>query len=224
MKVDVLESGKDFLISYLRDLKVNYEVIYPWRGDWRFVVLHSLRVENYARRIIALDKNHLAQEEVLITRLACILHDIGRIHQRENHALISKAIVSSWLNDNGDIKRQIPDVNYLLSLIENHSNKSANDIDYCSMVLKDADLLDEIGVMSIFMSANWLDNTNGLFFSSLNKRIINKELSFCDETKAMLKTRTAQLIINQKKAFIEQFINQLEAELCDLEEYERRIR
>ena len=40
----------------------------------------------------------------------------------------------------------------------------------------------------------------------------------------MLKTRTAQLIINQKKAFIEQFINQLEAELCDLEEYERRIR
>ncbi len=212
-----LEEGKRFLIAYLKDKSIDYENIHPWRNTWEFIVLHSLRVEGYVKKILAGEGIALSDEEVLITRLAAILHDIGRIHKREEHALVGKDIIHNWLRENPVILNSISDPDRLLYLIERHSNKEEDDSDYCLKVLRDADILDEIGVISVFMASNWIDRSNPYFFQLLLDRLDNYEIDFCDKGFKLLNTETAKLILAEKRSFIELLNKQLKDELYGTE-------
>lgn len=213
----ILEQSKKFLISYLKDKKLNYENIHPWRNSWEFIVLHSLRVEGYVKRIIAGENQHLSQEEVLTTRLAAILHDIGRIYKKENHAMVGKDIVHNWLKDNPVILSSIENPNRLLYLIEKHSNKEEADEDYCLKILRDADVLDEIGMLSIFMTSNWIDKSNPYFFKLLSDRIGSFEITFVNNGFRLLNTETARTILEEKRRFIELVDRHLKDELYGTE-------
>jgi HD superfamily phosphodiesterase len=217
MNENTLEEGKRFMISYLKGKNIDYETMHPWRNSWEFVVLHSLRVEGYVRKILATEMKDLSHEEVLTTRLAAILHDIGRIHKRENHALIGRDIIHNWLRENQAIFNSIKDPDRLLYLIERHSNKEDDDLDYCLKVLRDADILDEIGVMSVFMASNWIDRSNPYFFQLLSDRVENFEIGFCDNGFRLLNTETAKSILSEKRKFIELLDKQLKDELCGTE-------
>jgi uncharacterized protein len=212
-----LEEGKRFLIAYLKDKSIDYENIHPWRNTWEFIVLHSLRVEGYVKKILAGEGVALSDEEVLITRLAAILHDIGRIHKREEHALVGKDIINNWLRENQETLNSISDPERLLYLIERHSNKEEDDSDYCLKVLRDADILDEIGVISVFMASNWIDRSNPYFFQLLLDRLENFEIDFCDKGFKLLNTETAKLILAEKRSFIERLNKQLKDELYGTE-------
>jgi uncharacterized protein len=217
MNENTLEEGKRFLISYLKDKSIDYETIHPWRSSWEFIVLHSLRVEGYVKKILAGERQVLSQEDVLVTRLAAILHDIGRIHKREDHALVGKNIIHYWLRENQEILNSIKDPDRLLSLIEKHSNKEDNESDYSLKVLRDADILDEIGVMSVFMASNWIDRSNPYFFQLLSDRVTNFEIGFCDNGFRLLNTETAKSILSEKRKFIELLDRQLKDELYGTE-------
>jgi HD superfamily phosphodiesterase len=217
MNENTLEEGKRFLISYLKDKNINYENIHPWRSSWEFIVLHSLRVEGYVKKILAGEGQVLSQEEVLTTRLAAILHDIGRIHRREDHALAGKNIIQYWLKENQEILNNIEDPDRLLFLIEKHSDKEDDESDYSLKVLRDADILDEIGVMSVFMASNWIDRSNPYFFQLLSGRVENFEIGFCDNGFRLLNTETAKSILFEKRKFIELLENQLKDELYGTE-------
>jgi len=210
-----LEEGKRFLIAYLKDKSIDYENIHPWRNTWEFIVLHSLRVEGYVKKILAGEGIALSDEEVLITRLAAILHDIGRIHKREEHALVGKDIIHNWLRENQGTLNSISDPDRLLYLIEKHSNKEEDDSDYCLKVLRDADVLDEIGVISVFMASNWIDRSNPYFFQLLLDRLEKFEIDFCDNGFKLLNTETAKLA--EKRNFIELLNKQLKDELYGTE-------
>lgn len=212
-----LEEGKRFLIAYLKDKSIDYENIHPWRNTWEFIVLHSLRVEGYVKKILAGEGIALSDEEVLITRLAAILHDIGRIHKREEHALVGKDIIHNWLRENQGTLNSISDPDRLLYLIEKHSNKEEDDSDYCLKVLRDADVLDEIGVISVFMASNWIDRSNPYFFQLLLDRLEKFEIDFCDNGFKLLNTETAKSILAEKRNFIELLNKQLKDELYGTE-------
>ena len=141
------------------------------------------------------------------------MHDIGRIVQRENHSKFSAEIVEKWLENNLNIKSQIYDVEKLLNMIKNHSCKDQKEEDFGFAVFKDADELDEIGILSIFMASNRLDKKSPYFFNFLLDRVNNFEIKFCNETMKKLNTESAIKILSEKKKFIESFINQLDNEI-----------
>lgn len=217
MDENILMKGKEFLASYLKGKTVDYEVKHPWRKNWEFVIMHSLRVEEYVKKILAGENHILSDDEVLLTRLAAILHDIGRIERREEHALIGRNIVGEWLINNPSIAEEIGDFERLLYLIERHSNKKDGDEDFCLKVLRDADVLDEIGVMSIFMASSWIDKDNPYFFNLLFDRVQDKEITFCKNGFQFLETETSKRILNDKMEFIKLFNNQLKDELSGTE-------
>ena len=216
MSEDILFETKRFLVNYLKGMQFDYEQIHPWRESWEFVVLHSLRVEAYVIRLLEMESHNLSPDEVILTRLAAILHDVGRIQSREAHGNRGRSIVEGWLKSQIMFLPQNIDCNRLLDLIEKHSNKDEKDDDFCSRILKDADVLDEIGVMSIFMASSWIDRGNPYFFSLLNERVSDREISFCDKQYCMLNTESAKKILLQRKEFISNFYSQLSVEFLTI--------
>jgi uncharacterized protein len=217
MDESILIEGKKFLVSYLKDKKIDYETVHPWRGNWEFIVLHSLRVESYVKKILASERQALSHDDILTVRLAAILHDIGRIHKREEHALVGRDIVCTWLTENQTLPLRLKETDKLLYLIEKHSNKEDDEKDYCLKVLRDADVLDEIGVMSIFMASSWIDRSNPYFFKLLSDRVDSFETSYCDNQLRRIKTEAAKLILEEKRKFVTLFNNQLKDEIIGTE-------
>lgn len=209
----LINEGKKFLEEYLHNKEIDYEVFHPWRKTWQFVMLHSYRVCGYVEKILMDNTYNLTDDEITITYLAAILHDIGRIHQREKHALLSRFIVDDWLCKNDNIAQMVKDKKRLLYLIEQHSNKGIQHDDMCLNILKDADILDEIGIMSIFMTSYRLDVNDPYYFNNLYESINKKEIPYCLEQEKILITDSAKKILNQKKHFIQMFLNQLKIEL-----------
>jgi len=213
MSKNILDDARSYLINSLKGKRNGFETRHPWRKDWEFAVLHSLRVESYALRILARENHSLSEHEIILLRFAAILHDIARLDQRVNHARAGAEIVEKWLQDNTGYNLSIGDTARVLEMIADHSTKNVREQDLCKAVLKDADTLDEIGAMSIFMTGNWLEPQSPFFFHELRQRLIEFELPFCDKKLAILNTNGAREILHEKKAFVEMFIAQLTDEL-----------
>jgi uncharacterized protein len=168
---------------------------------------------SFPLKILALEKASLSEHEIILLRLAAILHDIARLDEREKHAESSAKVVEKWLQEHSDHDLKKADIAKILEMVADHSNKEEREQDFCKAVLKDADTLDEIGVMSIFMTSNWLQPQSPFFFHDLRKRLLDVELPFCDQKLAILNTNGAKEILRAKRAFVENFIAQLSAEL-----------
>jgi HD superfamily phosphodiesterase len=213
MPITVLDDARTFLVNSLKGKHSRIETMHPWRKDWEFGVLHSLRVESYALKILAREDHSLSDHEIILLRLVAILHDIAGFDQRENHAELGAEIVKAWLHDHPshDLKRV--DIETVLEMIADHSNKGIREENYSKAVLKDADTLDEIGAMSIFMTSNWVDPGSPFFFYELRQRLIDFEIPYCDKKLSILNTAGAKDILREKKVFMENFIAQLTDEL-----------
>jgi uncharacterized protein len=211
MSANILEEARAFLFQSFDGKQRKVETKHPWRKDWRFAVLHSLRVEAYVEKILARERHSLSGHEVTLIRLAAILHDLARMENAENHGQLGADMAEPWLRSQPSLTGR--DIERVLEMVADHSNKKVRERDYGKAVLKDADVLDEIGVMSIFMAGNWLDRASAFFFYELRQRLIEREIPFCDQELAILNTDGARQILLEKKAFIEDFIAQLTDEL-----------
>ena len=212
MSTNILDDARSFLLQSFDGKQRVTETKHSWRKDWQFAVLHSLRVESYAVKILAREHHSLSENEVTLLRLAAILHDLARMGEDvRNHARLGAETAEPWLRSQpnltgGDIER-------VLEMIADHSNKQVKEQNFSKAVLKDADVLDEIGIMSIFMAGNWLDHSSPFFFYDLRQRLIEHEIPFCDKQLSILNTDGAREILSEKKAFIENFITQLTDEV-----------
>ncbi len=213
MPTDILEEARLFLLHSLQGRQNQIESRHPWRRGWEFAVLHSLRVETYVTRILGLDQHALSEKEVTLLRLAAILHDINRLEKREEHAGLGAETAKGWLLDSSSTRLSDPDVDRVVEMIADHSNKASPEPDYSKAVLKDADTLDEIGMMSIFMASNWVDMQSPFFFQDLRKRLLDVEIPYCEKKLAILNTVGAKRILQEKKSFLESFITQIDDEL-----------
>jgi uncharacterized protein len=219
----ILDDARKYLVSSLRGKHNDFETRHPWRKDWEFAVLHSLRVEAYTLKILAREIHPLSETEISLLRLAAILHDIARLERRDGHAKLGSEVAKEWFQLHPDYPLKSSDVERVLEMIADHSNKDFPEQDFCKAVLKDADTLDEIGVMSIFMTGNWLKPQSPFFFYHLRQRLIDYELPFCDKKLAILNTSGAREILKEKKAFVENFFAQLTDELQSDSEIEQML-
>ena len=211
MPTNILDDARTYMLHSFNGRQSNFETKHPWRKDWQFAVLHSLRIESYVLKILAREQHHLSEHDVTLLRLAAILHDLARMEDVENHAKLGAEMAEPWLQEQSSLTNT--DIERVLEMIADHSNKKVKEQDFCRAVLKDADTLDEIGAMSIFMAGNWLDRRSPFFFYELRQRLIEFEIPFCDKQLSILNTDGAREILNEKKAFIENFISQLTDEV-----------
>jgi HD superfamily phosphodiesterase len=212
MSTNILDDARSFLLQSFEGKHGSFETKHPWRKDWQFAVLHSLRVEAYAVKILAREHHLLSEHEIILLRLAAILHDLARMGEDvRNHARLGAEMAEPWLRSQPNLT--CGDIEGVLEMIADHSNKQVKEQNFSKAVLKDADVLDEIGAMSIFMAGNWLDRTSPFFFYELHQRLIEHEIPFCDKQLSILNTEGARGILNEKKAFIENFITQLTDEV-----------
>lgn len=218
MENNLLEQARAFLKECLIDKGLDYETIHSWRKDLKHVILHSYRVYSIAMKIIEIERERLSKEEILIIQLSAILHDIGKGEVMEEHAAKGAEIVEAWLCENPDINLTFEDRKRIVNIIRDHSNKENIEDDLCSAILKDADVLDEIGALSIFMASNRIDKHDPYFFNYLKERLETFELVYCDEKMKNLKTEAAKKILREKVEFIKGFIAQLEFEIEGTEE------
>jgi HD superfamily phosphodiesterase len=213
MPNDILNEARLFLLNSLRGKDNLIETRHPWRKGWEFAILHSLRVESYTTKILAHEKQSLTEHEITLLRLAAILHDIARMERRDDHAQLGAQKAEKWLKEYAGFSFSGSDIDRVVEMIADHSNKSNPEPDYSKAILKDADTLDEIGVMSIFMAENWVESRSPFFFYDLRQRLTEVEIPFCDKKLAILNTDGAKEILMQRKLFINNFIDQITDEL-----------
>lgn len=213
MNLNLIEETKNYLETFMKDKVVEYEVAHPWRRDSKYIVLHCYRVYSIAMEIIDNYRNELSSEDTELIQVAAILHDIGKVYSRGDHAEKSGEIVENWLESNPNIAELVEDKKRLINIIKDHSNKGRRDDDLVSSILKDADLLDEIGAMSIFMASNRLNKETPHFFDELHKVLKEDELNYCCKELSKLQTQAAKKILMRKIEFIKSFVTELEYEL-----------
>ena len=211
---DLLKDARTYLVQFAQGKSGDNDSIHPWRKSGEFIIYHSLRVACYVERILKVEGQRLSSDEVLLLRLAAVLHDLGTLIKLDEHAEISARLVEEWVSADFSRGEAISDPKRLRYLILAHSNKDRPEPDLAAQILKDADILDEIGIMSIFMSASRLERSSSTFFADLLERLEGRELNYCDRQMARPGTETAKVIMQQKKDFIQGFIEQLEMELC----------
>jgi len=211
MSTNILDDARAYLFLCFKGKQRQIESKHLWRKAWEFAVLHSLRVETYVLKILARENHALSEHEVTLIRLAAILHDLARMENVQNHAKLGAEIAEPWLREQSSLTGN--DVERVLEMIADHSNKRVREQDFSKAVLKDADVLDEIGVMSIFMAGNWLERRSPFFFYELRQRLIEFEIPFCNDQLSILNTDGAREILREKKAFVENFIAQLTDEV-----------
>jgi uncharacterized protein len=164
MSTHILDDAHIYMVNSFKGKRNGFETKHPWRKDWEFAVLHSLRVESYTLKILARERHLLSEHEIILLRLAAILHDIARMEETESHAKLGAEIAKKWLHGISDLSLNSSDIERVLDMIADHSNKNVHEQDFSKAVLKDADTLDEIGAMSIFMTSNWLETKSPFFF------------------------------------------------------------
>jgi HD superfamily phosphodiesterase len=164
-------------------------------------------------KILEQEQRSLSETEIGLLQLAAILHDIGRLEITDDHAKLGAQIADEWLMGHCDSELTEDEKDKVVRMIAGHSTKEYPESDFCTAVLKDADTLDEIGAMSVFMASNWIDHQSPFFFHHLRQRLIEYEIPFCDEKLSVMNTTGAKKILREKKAFIEGFIHQITCEI-----------
>jgi uncharacterized protein len=213
MTEPVLLAARTFLSEFLRGKENPRETLHPWRKVGEATMLHSYRVEAIVLAILEQEPHTLSQTEITLLRLAALLHDIGRLEDTDNHARLGAEIAARWLQDTPETAIQTREAAWVCNLIAAHSEKDGPEANFACAVLKDADSLDEIGAMSIFMAANWLDRQSPFYFKHLLERLQSLEIPYCEQKQALLFTKTARKLLSEKQAFIEVFISQLSSEM-----------
>lgn len=214
---DIFTAARRCLLACIRGKTAIRETRHPWRKRWEFVYFHSLRVDAICQKLLAVEAPDLPPTEVTALRLAAILHDAGRMDDRENHARLGAQLVGAWLQARPDLAALVSSPERVVELIARHSEKDVPGPDLGCALIKDADALDEIGAFSMLMAANWLDRDSPFFYYELPERLEKYELPFCERTAARLQTGAARAYLASKQRFIESVIAQFALELEGVE-------
>ena len=207
----ILREFREFLVSYLRGKSTLEKRGYPWKDSWQYIVSHSLRVESYAKELIELEGG-LSESEALMIRAAALMHDIGSLDDRRRHAKTGAGIVENFCRNKSHITARL-NVKTLLSLILTHQKKDGKEKKLPYAILKDSDILDELGAMSIFMISHQADRERYDYYAQVLKLLERNEYGFFKKQEQRLSTLGARKIMRRKFAFIKQFALHLRDEL-----------
>lgn len=191
----------------LKFAKENIDLINrPMKHKFRDRYTHTLRVLKWGERIQKIEGGDLE-----VVKAACILHDIGW-DDFINHAVISRNISEKYLTDiNYDEIRKVK----VLEAIENHNNRyMQGGLNLESFIIMDADILDEVGAISII----WDAMAAACESDASYKKAYNRIVEYSDkikERKILLKTAAGNKFYENRLKLIDSFIKELEFELED---------
>ena len=209
-----LELLKEIQIAHLSKYEVSYETKHPWRLHWKYTIQHSYRVERYVNQILEKEYNKIHESEKILIRAAALVHDIGKSKTRENHAIIGGEIIKACIQNEKITFLTKDEEKELIYMISNHSNKEKrDDLNIGLNVLIDSDFLDEIGMMSLIMSTNWIDKNDPNYYALYQKRLEEMEIEYCNNGMKHLYTNMAKEILEEKLKFIRIANEQLKKEM-----------
>lgn len=185
-----------------------------------FTAKHAFRVEQYANTIKDAFPQ-LTPVEILTLRVAAIFHDIGNAWQREGHAEIGAEVIAQLFDQSEVLAESGIDKERLVRVIRGHSDKqNMEDHDLVSVLLKDADLLDMVGAMSILMHTARYDFDDLDFYQQVLHTLEIREMNHCQREFTLLRTDKAKEMMAEKIQFIQSFILQLKHELIGETDYQ----
>lgn len=217
----MLHEAVHFMKALLTDQKPAHTSVYPWRTSALYILEHGLRVRKYALEIVAREGILLAPDACLVLEVACICHDVGRIITREDHAKHSVSLLDPWL-----VKMKVPDHmrREIITVVADHSQKCERNAHVLSNILKDADELDEIGVMSLYVASSHVDMRDPHFFKDLCLRLEEREASFIEHINQTVFFDATKNILKEKQDLVHVMIKALKKEVdTSLEGDKRRF-
>ena len=209
--MDVVDEAKSFLISYLRGKENTEDRAYPWKESWEYVVRHSFRVESYAAELITATGG-IPENDALLIRTAAVLHDIGSLDDRKNHAKIGASVVKTWTTNKRSFSDHF-DIKALAKLIAGHQKKDPKEKDIRMALLCDADLLDGVGAMSIFMMAHKASPSSYDYPKQVMEIMDTEGLDSLKKKRGKLATEAGKAFFDKKAEFVESFYRELKDEL-----------
>jgi putative nucleotidyltransferase with HDIG domain len=214
-----LELLKEIQIEHLSKYEVRYETKHPWRLHWKYTIQHSYRVERYVSQILEKEYKSFNESKKILIRAAALVHDIGKSQTRENHAIIGGEIIKVCIQNEKITFLTKDEEKELIYMISNHSNKEKRkDSNIGLNVLIDSDFLDEIGMMSLIMSTNWIDKNDPNYYALYQKRLDEMEIEYCNNGMKHLYTNMAKEILEEKLKFIRIANEQLIKEMFGIRE------
>lgn len=113
----------------------------------RKIINHSNRVYRNMKLIVTNlelnEKIFLSKRDKFVLSVSCLLHDIGKVYDDNNHHIYSTIIVEYLLRLDNRFEEDL--INDILDVIYNHSKKTKKKgkISILSKIMRDADLFDE---------------------------------------------------------------------------------
>lgn len=189
------------MLEYVQQEIINSGRIerYPFRDRYS----HTLRVIKWAER---LHKEEGGDLEII--KIACIFHDVGW-DKDINHSLVSKKIAEKYLIEHDYSNKKLE---LVLEAIENHNYRNdENEVGIESYIVMDADILDEVGAMSIIWDsmASMLDEKKSYYTVHERIKFYLNRMNHPER----LKTKTGKKYYIERLNVIKQFIKELEFEL-----------
>lgn len=183
---------------------------FPFRNRYT----HIVRVYKWCLRL--LPDFPLCNKDVLLT--SAIFHDVGYVNGQKNHADTSATIFKKYAVENGFADDFIDLVYYN---IKNHSNKSLlNDSNTNKelILLLEADLLDEEGILGIVWDLLAEGRRNPSSYNDAIKSLLNHSGHILNQD--YMVTPIAKKYWNEKKNDVKNFINGLKNDLFMEDNYE----
>ena len=204
------DAMKVFARDYLARTEPN---INPGHNSWRNNAVgrweHTQRVLATAQKIARAENADLD-----IVTVAAIFHDVAKLNSgADEHAARGARVAQEYLtkaNFPADWIARVGEV------IANHI-RSDSSLPLEDRILRDADLLDELGALSIV----WTAMNTGIeapSYAEAYARIIKYDRLSAERVVARMTTPTGRAIAQRRLAFVNDFIAQLEDELANSSE------
>ncbi|MCF7925223.1 MAG: HD domain-containing protein [Candidatus Izimaplasma sp.] len=164
---------------------------------------HSLRVKMWAERLHKIEGGDFD-----VIRAAALLHDIGW-HKKKNHADISERLSKPFLktlNLSSDQKDKV------LEAIKYHNRRKHKNLNLETTIIQDADLLDELGALTIVWDSMATMTTKNPSYKKAYKRI-KKYSGNIPKKIDELHLDSAKKIYKSRVSIIDSFIKELRYEL-----------
>ena len=202
---DLYLKAADFLKSTLNSCKRIGDIEKKYRYE------HSMRVASIAHHIAVQEG-----QDVTITTIAAILHDVGKFETDINadHGRVSADVAMAFLEKSGLTKKQIQDIHYSIAT---HVDGSAG-YDYENIpeadTVSDADNIDRFGMYRIYqmMQYDSADTVPALVLANMYQEKNIKRKDFKEKYK--LSTDTANKLFQQnlqlQTEFFDNLVNELE--------------
>lgn len=173
-----------------------------------FIFYHGRRVGKLAINIYKQVSGEIKQQEMDMIYCASLYHDIGK--GIEPHNETGAEITKFYLRD----LCTPHEVNTVSRIVFEHNRRGSdyNDNSFLGRIVQDADILDHMGTMDIWIAFQWHAEFNETVDVSLEFFSSGKWAEITDTLRSLLNFECSIDAFDKRRAFTQEFINRFERE------------